>query len=116
MKIRSWLTLAVSGLGLLVLAACGPSGLSADEAETLRDDLATVEDRLDDIESQVDALEAGDAEPEDVASAARNAVQEAKDTVSDVRSEMEPPPEPETDPASVDPAGGGGGVGDPAVP
>lgn len=117
MKIRSWFILGLAALGLLAVSACGPSGLSNEEAEALRDELSTVEERLDEIETEVAALESGDADAEEVASNARNAAQDAKDTVSSVRSEMEPPPEPEADPASVDPAGGGGGdMGQPATP
>jgi len=79
----------------LLLAACGSPGVSAEDAEVLRDELGTVNDRLDDIEAQIAELERDEVDAEQVAAAVREAIAEARATTDAVRGELEPP-EPET--------------------
>ncbi len=109
---RTTLTAAAAVSLLLFLAACGSPGLSADEAEQLRGDLATVQDRVDDLDARIADLAAGDADAEEAASEMESLLAEVRTLTEEVREGLRPP-EPEPAP---DPLDGGGGVGDPAAP
>lgn len=98
--------LIVMAVALLALTACGSPGVSNEDAEAIRDDLATVRERLDEIEQQVDSLETGDADREEIAAAVREALEDARQRTDQAREDLE---EPEPEPIDE-------GAGDPLAP
>lgn len=112
---RTWtrFTLAGSFLALLLLlAACGQPGISAEDAESLRSDVEAIEGRLNDLSEQIAAIEEEEDDPATVAGESQLTLQEIQAELEELREALEPP---EPEPA---PEGGGGGVGggDPLAP
>ncbi|GEM_PF-2770605 len=115
---RNHLLLGVLALAVLLLfGACGPAGLSVEEAESIQAEIQDVSSRIAAIEDMLAEVEqAGDEELADTAAAAISDALAELSAVSsrldDIESQLEPPemPEDETamDPA-MDPAGDAGG-------
>lgn len=113
---RTRFALAGSFLALLmVLAACGQPGISAEDAEQLRSDVEAIEGRLDDLSGQITAIEEEEEDdPAAVAGESRVTLEEIQTELEELREALEPP---EPEPA---PEGGGGGLdgggGEPLAP
>lgn len=98
------------GFALLGLVACDAGGVTDEDANAIREDLDTVQQRLDEIEDQMSSLEAGDADEEEVATAVREAVEDARAETQEAQENLEPPQDPAAD------GGLDGGAGDPLAP
>ena len=94
----SILKLMVSAVALvLVLAACGPSGLSDTDAEEIRSQLQDINVRLDAIETTVEQHAAETANGEELVTEVQEELSMARDVLAQVDDRLAPPPPPADD-------------------
>jgi len=103
--------LLIAGIITVVffLAACGPAGISVEEAEEIQSEVQDVNSRIADLEDQLAGLEQADEdELAETAEATLGDVISELNTIAsrlnDIESQLEPPEEPVDDPTMDDPA------------
>lgn len=93
---------------VLVLAACGPSGMTEADANEIRDQLQDIHVRLDAIENTVEEHAAEAENGDELVADVQEEVSMARDTLAQVDERLAQPPPPEDD-FGADPAGMPGG-------
>lgn len=104
---------------IFLLSACGPAGISVEEAEGIQSDVQDVKERVAALEDQLAGLEQADEDElvETAGETISNVMSELSSIASrldDIESDLEPPEEPVAEEPPMDPAAPAPGGDDPA--